>query len=229
MLTTRRSAPSPVTISVFAQLAGAGVIDHHDRAAVPAGLHHQVGEAALAECGDVDLHRLGQLGLGRDPDRDGLLGLRPGHRGQSCGLPTLTTSAATVSTVRPRRAYASIFGASYCRPRRRTGLELLDRGEAPLLLAPVRHREVGDVVRRRPLAAALDRHRADAGPWSAPSCRWRPVSPAPPSADCSFHLQLDQPVQFQRVLHRELAGARLDEAAAIIAIASSSVMPRLIR
>ncbi len=49
------------------------------------------------------------------------------------------------------------------------------------------------------------------------------------SANRALHLQLDQPVELDRVLHRQLLGDRLDEAATIIAIASSSESPRLMR
>src|ERR1700712_5687665 len=40
-----------------------------------------------------------------------------------------------------------------------------------------------------------------------------PVALLAPSADGAFHLKLDQPVQLERVLHREFLGDRLHEAA----------------
>src|ERR1700754_4294235 len=47
------------------------------------------------------------------------------------------------------------------------------------------------------------------------SCATRlfPVASLAPLADSSFHLQLDQAVELQRVLHRQFLGDRLDEAA----------------
>src|SRR5262249_18522830 len=49
-------------------------------------------------------------------------------------------------------------------------------------------------------------------PCRAPPCPPRPPA-APPSAARPLQLKLDQPVQLERVLHRQLTRDRLDEAA----------------
>jgi hypothetical protein len=127
---------------------------------VPAGLDHQVTEAPAAQPGDVDVHRLGQLGVVRDPDGEGLTGLAPGDgrdpvlRGERLdGVRGDGLDHDTVGTVRVDLdgLGAGLVGEQ-C-------LQGLDRGEAPLLFTAVRHREVGHVVRRGALAPGLQRHR----------------------------------------------------------------------
>ena len=147
-------------LHVGAVLAGAGVVDDHGRAAVPAGLDHQVAVAATAEARDVDVHRLGQLGLDRDPDDRRRTRMGPGDSGDPVlrrerlhrvGGDALEHDTFGAVRVDLRGLGARLVGEE--------SLERLHRGEAPLLLAAVRHREVGHVVRRGPLAACLQRHR----------------------------------------------------------------------
>ena len=96
--------------------------------------------------------------------------------------------------------------------------QAVQRGEPPVLLAAGGHVEVGQLERAVPLAPAVTGHR----------CRAVRVRLAAEPAglraedlggnvdaqpDSPFHLQLDEPVELQGVLHRELLGDRLDEAA----------------
>ena len=90
----------------------------------------------------------------------------------------------------------------------------VDRGVLPVDLTAVRHLEVGGIERpgrSERVWTGMTTRRRRCARWSrAP---WRRLCRGRHLADRSFHAHLDELVEFEGVLHGQLPGDRLDEAA----------------
>ncbi len=214
-------------------VGGAGVLEDDGGPGEAADPHEEgaVDEVLVAP-GEADPHRLGELGLGRDV-QDGHAVAAGGHDRCRAVLRRGDAEGPPVGDRQPGQgdALGQRLLAGQARPGGRVAeerAEPVDRGEAPLLLAPVRHREVGDVERRRALGPRLvrDHRRGTVGvrPLGGALGGQQAHQPTAPSICSSMSRLSSRAYSMGSSLAMGSTKPRT-----IIAIASSSVIPRDMR
>ena len=174
--------------------------------------HEQVAVHGLAlGAGEADAHRLVELGVGRHVEHGDAAAVRGGDGGGPVARARARRWPATPRRMPCRASRPSGSSSLHveartggarrgtARPSRSTGVNRHSSSR------PGGHGEVGDGVRRRALGARLvgDHRRGAVGVRAAWWGCWSGLSKRlMGSADCSFHLQLDEAVELEGVLHR---------------------------
>ncbi len=146
-----------------------GVIEDDQRLGVVTGFEHMMPVAALAGAVavQVDPHRTGELGLGRDAEVQCLVGVGRCH---DCAAVLWHQDGAAGRHAESQGTLGEALGpadldrdrlASSGRLIGEEAAEAVHRGEAPLLFATVRDREVGNVERADTSGTGLIRHPVD--------------------------------------------------------------------